>query len=292
MGITAAMADGTGLVALQKEFPHRFFDVGIAEQHAVTFAAGLALQGLKPVVAIYSTFLQRAFDQLIHDIALQKIPVIFILDRSGLVGEDGPTHHGAFDLSYLRLIPNFVIMAPKDENELRDMLYTAVHHEDGPVAVRYPRGESFGLSPRKTFKMIPIGKSEVVKKGKHLAILAIGDRVIPALSIAAELEKKKLSAEVINARFDKPVDRVMLENVTRRFHSIFTLENNCRIGGFGSAVAEWMTEHATQNRLVRFGLPDAFVPHGSLCDLFDYVGLSIESLSGAIEKHMKQQDEI
>jgi 1-deoxy-D-xylulose-5-phosphate synthase len=290
VGITAAMADGTGLVALQKEFPHRFFDVGIAEQHAVTFAAGLALQGMKPVVAIYSTFLQRAFDQLIHDIALQKIPVIFVLDRSGLVGEDGPTHHGAFDLSYLRMIPNFVIMAPKDENELRDMLFTAVHHEGGPVAIRYPRGECIGLPLRKTFRMIPIGKSEVVKKGKHLAILAIGDRVIPSIQIAAELEKKKLSAEVINARFAKPVDRVMLENVTRRFHTIFTIENNCRIAGFGSAVAEWIAENATENRLFRFGLPDAFVPHGALCDLYDYVGLSDQSLTDAIEKHIKQLD--
>ncbi|MBN1783279.1 1-deoxy-D-xylulose-5-phosphate synthase [bacterium] len=288
VGVTAAMADGTGLVHLQKRFPHRFFDVGIAEQHAVTFAAGMLLEGLKPVVAIYSTFLQRAFDQLIHDVALQKLPIVFVLDRGGLVGEDGPTHHGSFDLSYLRLIPNFMIMAPSDENELRDMLYTALEYREGPVAIRYPRGESMGLPMKTGFEVIPVGKSQLMRPGKHVAILAIGDRVHPAMDVASALEKRKVSAEVINMRFVKPLDRVMLENVTRRFNHIVTIENNALIGGMGSAVAEWMSEMNIRNTsLYRFGLQDAFVPHGKLCELFDHVGLGVDSLADEIFKRLK-----
>lgn len=290
VGITAAMADGTGLIHLQKRLPHRFFDVGIAEQHAVTFAAGMALQGLKPVVAIYSTFLQRAFDQLIHDIALQNLPIVFVLDRSGLVGEDGPTHHGSFDLSYLRLIPNFVIMSPRDENELRDMLYTALQYDRGPVAIRYPRGESLGVPEKSRRECIPIGKSHVERDGRHLAILAIGDRVVPALDIASQLEKRKISAEVVNVRFVKPLDRVMLENVTHRFKHLVTLENNCLIGGFGSAVSEWMAEAQVKNvALHRFGLQDKFAPHGRLCDLFDHEGLNIDRLTEEIEKRYRNR---
>ncbi|MBN2105692.1 1-deoxy-D-xylulose-5-phosphate synthase [bacterium] len=290
IGITAAMAHGTGLIHLQKRFPQRFFDVGIAEQHAVTFAAGMALQGLKPVVAIYSTFLQRAYDQLIHDVGLQKLPIVFVLDRGGLVGEDGPTHHGSFDLSYLRIIPNFVIMAPRDENELRDMLYTALNYEDGPVAIRYPRGESLGLPRKPKLEMIPIGKSIVERTGKHVAILAAGDRVVPVLDVASQLEKRKIMAEVVNVRFIKPLDRVMLENITRRFKHVVTVENNCMIGGMGSAVAEWMAEaQVTDVTLHRFGLKDEFIPHGSLCDLWDYVGFSTHLLTNAIEKCVKKK---
>jgi len=290
VGITAAMAHGTGLVHLQRRFPKRFFDVGIAEQHAVTFAAGMALQGLKPVVAIYSTFLQRAYDQLIHDVALQKLPIVFALDRGGLVGEDGPTHHGSFDLSYLRIIPNFVIMAPRDENELRDMLYTALNYKEGPVAIRYPRGESWGLPVKSKFELIPIGKSVTEKQGKHVAILAIGDQVVPALDVASELEKRKIIPEVVNVRFVKPLDRFMLENVTRRFKHVVTIENNCLIGGMGSAVAEWMTEAQVKNvALHRFGLKDKFMPHGSLCALSDHVGFNIQMLTDEIEKCVKKK---
>ena len=284
VGITAAMADGTGMAHLAQRFPDRFFDVGIAEQHAITFAAGLALNGLKPVVAIYSTFLQRALDQVIHDVALQKIPVIFAMDRGGLVGEDGPTHHGSFDLSYLRLVPNLVLMAPKDENELRDMLWTALHHKEGPIAFRYPRGESLGLPIKPEFHEIPIGQSETIREGKDLAIIAIGDRVVPAVQLANNLNEKGLSARVINGRFIKPIDNNMIDEVFNRFPVVVTIENNTIIGGFGSSIAEKLAERGSGNILFkRFGLPDQFVTHGSYRELFPEVGLDIENLTREIE---------
>jgi len=283
VGITAAMADGTGLVYMAQRFPDRFFDVGIAEQHAVTFAAGLSLNGLKPVVAIYSTFLQRALDQVIHDVALQKIPVVFVLDRGGLVGEDGPTHHGSFDLSYLRLIPGLVVMAPKDENELRDMLWTAIRYRKGPIALRFPRGESLGLPPKTEFNEIPIGKSVTIREGKDMAILAIGDRVVPSIALAEKLEENGISARVINARFIKPLDTDMMDEVIRGYSTVVTVENNTIIGGFGSAVAEVFSERASDKiQFRRFGLPDRFVPHGKYSDLFKDTGLDIESLSREI----------
>jgi len=284
VGITAAMADGTGMVHLARRFPERFFDVGIAEQHAVTFAAGLALNGFKPVVAIYSTFMQRALDQVIHDVALQNIPVIFAMDRGGLVGEDGPTHHGSFDLSYLRLVPNLVIMAPKDENELRDMLWTAIRHRTGPIAFRYPRSESLGLPIKPDFQELPIGKSEVVRKGKDLAILAVGDRVPSALEVAQKLDEKGISAHVVNARFIKPIDNDMIDDVLNRFSIVVTVENNSIVGGFGSHVAEILAEKDHENILFRrFGLPDQFVPHGSYLDLFREVELDVNHLVRKIE---------
>jgi len=283
VGITAAMADGTGLVYLARRFPDRFFDVGIAEQHAVTFAAGLALSGFKPVVAIYSTFLQRAFDQVIHDVALQKIPIVFAMDRGGLVGEDGPTHHGSFDLSYLRLVPNLVVMAPKDANELRDMLWTALQYREGPVAFRYPRGESLGLPLKSGFRKIPIGKSEVIREGKDLAILAIGDRVIPASLLAKKLEEEGISSRVVNARFVKPLDREMIEQVISNFPVIVTVENNTVVGGFGSGVAEIVAEMGVEGTIFqRLGLPDRFVPHGRLDDLLEKVNLNIENMARKI----------
>ncbi len=285
VGITAAMADGTGLVHMAKAYPDRFFDVGIAEQHAVTFAAGMALHGLKPVVAIYSTFLQRALDQVIHDVALQNLPVVFVLDRGGLVGEDGPTHHGSFDLSYLRFIPNFVVMSPKDENELRDMLWTAVRYEKGPVALRYPRGVSFGLKPQTEYAEIPIGKGEVLREGRDLAILAVGDRVYPAVRLAETLDERGVSARVINARFIRPLDRDLIAETANQFNLIVTIENNARVGGFGSAVGEMLADlNANHVKLKRIGLPDRFVPHGMLCDLFKEVGLDENGLLTAVEK--------
>lgn len=285
VGITAAMADGTGMIHMARRFPDRFFDVGIAEQHAVTFGAALALAGLKPVVAIYSTFLQRAFDQVIHDLALQKIPVVLVLDRAGLVGEDGPTHHGSFDLSYLRLVPHVVLMAPKDENELRDMLLTALRYEKGPIAIRYPRGESLGLPLKEKMSVLPIGKSEVLRQGTDMAILAIGDRVYPSLHLADALAEKNISAQVVNGRFVKPIDRHTVEGIIEKFPLVVTIENNSIVGGFGGGVAEIISEANSKSLLFkRFGLPDRFVTHGAPYDLFQDVALNTKQLVKEIKK--------
>jgi 1-deoxy-D-xylulose-5-phosphate synthase len=284
IGITAAMADGTGLIQMAKRFPDRFFDVGIAEQHAVTFAAGLALYGFIPVVAIYSTFLQRALDQVIHDVALQNIPVIFVMDRGGLVGEDGPTHHGSFDFSYLRFIPNMVLMSPKDENELRDMLWTAYTYRKGPIALRYPRGAGLGVKIKPGFREIRIGKSEIVREGKDLAILAVGDFVNLSINLARALEDKGISTRVINARFIRPLDQEMIRDVASKFKTVITVENNTIIGGFGSGVAELLAEIECKDiRFKRIGLPDRFVPHGSMCDLMKDVELEVTVLAEKIE---------
>jgi len=281
VGVTAAMAHGTGLIHLARACPDRFFDVGIAEQHAVTFAAGMALEGFRPIVAIYSTFLQRAYDQVIHDVALQKIPLIFVMDRGGIVGDDGPTHHGSFDLSYLRLVPNLVIMAPKDEVELRNMLWTAIRYQDGPIAIRYPRGESYGLPIPEKPEVLPIGRSDVLREGNDLALLAIGDRVIPALDVAEMLKQEGVSAKVVNMRFVKPLDKAMIREVAETVPVIATIENNTVVGGLGGAVAEILPELGANVRFKRFGLPDRFVPHGSLCQLFSDLHLDVESLANA-----------
>lgn len=286
VGITAAMADGTGLVHLRNQLPDRFFDVGIAEGHAVTFAAGLATQGLKPVVAIYSSFMQRCLDQVIHDVALQKLPVIFALDRSGLVGEDGPTHHGAFDLSFMRLVPDIVLMAPKDENELRDMLYSAFQYQ-GPVAIRYPRGACIGLSLNSEFESIQVGKAEVLQKGKDLAIFAIGDRVYPALDVANHLKDQGISTQVINARFIKPLDEKMILHTLTHFKHIITIENNVLPAGFGSAIAEIISDRFHPDiHFKRFGLPDAFVPHGALNILHEKYQISAETIADSVKQWM------
>ncbi len=274
VGITAAMPDGTGLDKLQAEMPDRFYDVGIAEQHGVTFAAGLATQGCIPVVAIYSTFLQRAFDQIIHDVALQHLHVVFALDRGGVVGADGPTHHGVFDLSYLRMIPGMTIMAPKDENELRDMLYTAIMHDEGPIALRYPRGNGVGVLLKQQFDLIPIGKSEILRTGTDMAILAIGDMVHPALQAAADLGREGITCEVVNMRFVKPLDTSLLDDVATRFKHVVTVENNAGIGGFGSAVAEYLAAHHAHGPEIHIhGIPDRFVDHGSPAELAAELGL-------------------
>ncbi len=287
VGITAAMPAGTGLKALQEALPDRFFDVGIAEQHAVTFAAGMALQGLKPVVAIYSTFLQRAFDQIIHDVCLTKLPVVFALDRGGLVGDDGPTHHGVFDLSYLRMIPNMLVMAPKDENELQHMLYTAVRC-DGPAAVRYPRGNGVGVSLDWQLKELEIGKAEMLKEGSDLAIWAIGHHVHTALLAAEELERKGIKASVINARFVKPLDVELLERTARDFGKIVTIEENALMGGFGSAMLEALADKGFSDvRVRRLGLPDRFIQHGSQQLLRKEVGLDVDSVVSACKEIME-----
>jgi 1-deoxy-D-xylulose-5-phosphate synthase len=259
--ITAAMPEGTGLNGFAQEYPDRFRDVGIAEQHAVTFAAGLATEGFRPVVAIYSTFLQRAFDQIIHDVCLPNLPVIFCIDRAGLVGEDGQTHHGHFDITYLRSLPNMTVMAPKDENELRHMIFTALRH-DGPAAIRYPRGRGLGVPLDPEFKKLPIGEAELVKKGEDLMILALGNMVAPSLEAAAVLEREGFSAGVVNCRFVKPLDPKLV-TYAGNSGKVLIAEENIREGGMSSAILELFADSDARDVLVRrIGLPDKFVEHG------------------------------
>jgi 1-deoxy-D-xylulose-5-phosphate synthase len=261
--ITAAMPEGTGLNKFAESFPDRFLDVGIAEQHAVTFSAGLAIEGFKPVVAIYSTFLQRAFDQIIHDVCLSNLPVVFCLDRGGLVGEDGPTHHGHFDITYLRNLPNMTVMAPKDENELKHMLFSALD-STGPVAIRYPRGPGVGVPLDLEYKKIPIGEAEYIKEGRDLLIIALGSMVPPSMEAATELDKEGFSVGVINARFVKPMDKKLVE-YAQAVSSVLVVEENIRQGGFGGAVLELFNDMGVRDLPVkRMGLPDKFVEHGPL----------------------------
>lgn len=284
VGITAAMPDGTGLDILQKALPEKFFDVGIAEQHAVTFAAGMATEGFIPVVAIYSTFLQRAFDQIIHDISLQDLHVVFVMDRAGLVGADGPTHHGNLDLSYLRCIPNIVIMAPKDENELRDMLYTAVEHKKGPIAIRYPRGNSVGLPLKEKFHLLPIGKGEILRSGHDVAILAVGSMVQQSLKAAERLEQDGIYAEVVNMRFVKPIDEELLKDISSRFTTIVTVEENSIVGGFGSGIIEKFTALKKHSLNIKVhGLPDGYIPHGSPAELLQLTKLDALGIAGVVK---------
>ena len=265
VAITAAMPEGTGLTRFGEVFPDRFFDVGIAEQHGVTFAAGMATEGLKPVVAIYSTFLQRAYDQIVHDVCIDRHPVVFAIDRGGIVGNDGPTHHGVFDLTYLRSLPNMVVMSPKDGHELQRMLVTAIAH-DGPIALRYPRGEAVGNPPRKDADITPltIGKAEVLQEGEDVLILAIGHMVQDALTAAEALASEGISATVVNARFVKPLDHELIGTLAQRIGKVVTVEENVRQGGFGSAVLECLADAGicvTGLRMV--GIPDTFVEHGA-----------------------------
>ncbi len=263
IAVTAAMPEGTGLVKFADTFPDRFFDVGIAEQHGVTFAAGLAIEGLKPVVAIYSTFLQRAYDQIIHDVCLEALPVVFAIDRGGIVGEDGSTHHGLFDLSYLRNLPNMVVMAPKDENELCRMLITATSH-NGPIAFRYPRGTARGVSVDENPAVIPIGRSEILKDGDDILILAIGRSVGDALDAYPLLSKKGISATVVNCRFVKPIDSDMICALVKKNPKIITVEESVLQGGFGSAVLECLCDNGIMGfNIIRLGIPDKFVEHGN-----------------------------
>lgn len=263
VAISAAMPAGTGLNNFAKRFPDRFFDVGIAEQHAVTYAAGLAAEGLKPVVAIYSTFLQRSFDQIIHDVCLPNLPVTFAIDRGGIVGDDGPTHHGVFDLSYFRMIPNMVLMAPKDEDELQHMLYTAINHP-GPAAVRYPRGNGSGANLSDELTKVPIGKGELLREGKDILLLPIGNRVLPAMEAAEGLKKLGIDAAVINPRFINPLDEELITEWAQKTKNILTIEENVKKGGFGSAVLELLSQKDISGCHVKLlGLPDKFVEHGA-----------------------------
>lgn len=280
VGITAAMPDGTGLDVVQKQFPKRVYDVGIAEGHGVTFAAGLATQGIVPVVAIYSTFLQRAFDHITHDVAMQHLHVVFALDRAGLVGADGPTHHGVLDLAYMRLIQGMVVMAPKDEQELRDMLWTSIHtYTSGPVSIRYPRGNSVGV-PVKPMQSLQLGKSETLRTGTDLAIVAIGTMVGPSMAAAERLEQEGISVEVVNARFVKPLDTIMLDEVASRIGRIITVEDGQVQGGFGSAVAEYLSQHhARTTDLKIHGIPDHFVDHGTQEELLHELLLDADGIT-------------
>lgn len=286
-GITAAMSSGTSLDLFQKAHPERFYDVGIAEQHAVTFAAGLAANGYKPFCAIYSTFLQRAYDQLIHDVALQKLPVVFAIDRAGLVGEDGPTHHGSFDLSYLRPVPNMVIMAPKDEQELRDMLSVAAKYREGPVAIRYPRGVCTGMPLRSGFNTMEIGKGEIVREGSSIAVLAIGTMVQRSVEAARILEEEGIDALVANMRFLKPLDTVLLDSIAKQHDTIVVIEENSIIGGLGSAVSDHLQKKCLTNNVMKIGLPDSFVTHGSMNDLYRLLKLDAENISRQISNFYK-----
>ncbi|MBF0494557.1 MAG: 1-deoxy-D-xylulose-5-phosphate synthase [Candidatus Omnitrophica bacterium] len=288
IAITAAMKDGVGLAEYAEKFPKRFFDVGITEQHAVTFAGGLAKGGFKPVVAIYSTFLQRSYDQLIHDVSLQDLAVVFCLDRAGLVGKDGPTHHGVFDIAYLRHLPHFIVMAPKDGYELEAMLEAAIKY-DKPVAIRYPRDYASDVVSISSFKEIEKGKAESLRIGKDIAIIAIGSMVATALDAADVLSsKQKIEAEVINARFIKPLDEDMLEDICRRHKKIVTIEEGVISGGFGSAVLEFLRgENIDKNVHVRtLGLPDEFIEHGSREELLRKYHLAPDEVASTIKAEM------
>lgn len=282
MGITAAMPDGTGLSQLAEQLPDRFFDVAIAEQHAVTFAAGLTCEGLRPVCAIYSTFLQRAFDQIMHDVCLQNLPVVFAIDRGGIAGSDGPTHHGVFDLAYLRIFPSMTVMAPKDEGELRDMLRTALSIDSGPTALRYPRGDGIGVDISREPVILPVGKAEVMRKARQPAssvlLLALGQTVYPALDAAAALAKDGIDATVVNARFVKPLDAKLICKLAPAHQLTFTIEDHIISGGFGSAVLECLSQAGIQVPLVRLGIDDFFVPHGTQQELRRLCGFDAEGI--------------
>ena len=283
VGITPAMCEGSGLVEFAKRYPQRYFDVGIAEQHAVTFAAGLACAGLKPVVAIYSTFLQRAYDQLIHDVALQNLPVLFAIDRAGLVGPDGPTHAGSFDLSYLRCIPNLLIMAPSDENECRRMLYTGFLH-DGPAAVRYPRGAGPGAAVQAAMQTLPIGKAELRRQGQRVALLAFGSMLQPSLAAADQLD-----ATVVNMRFVKPLDEALLADLAGRYELLVTIEENAVAGGAGSAVSECLANQGLVVPLLHLGLPDRFIEQATRAELLADCGLDAAGIVRAVDGHYETE---
>lgn len=284
--ITAAMPEGTGLDSFRDKYPSRYFDVGIAEEHAATFAAGLAAGGIKPIVALYSTFAQRCYDQILHDICLQNLPVVFALDRAGLVGEDGPTHHGVFDLSFLRDMPNLILAAPADENEMQHMLKTAFEAK-APFVLRYPRGAGFGIALDKEPKALPIGKGVWLKKGKDATILAIGNRVHPALDAAQKLAEKGVDCGVVNMRFVRPLDKKLIDEALKISPRLVTVEDNMLSGGFGSAVAEYLADKQADFKLLRLGIGDEFVPHGKCASLYDKVGISAEQMTKHILKWMK-----
>ncbi|MDD6153044.1 MAG: 1-deoxy-D-xylulose-5-phosphate synthase [Elusimicrobia bacterium] len=285
--ITAAMPEGTGLDAFRDKFPSRYFDVGIAEEHAATFAAGMAANGVKPIVALYSTFAQRCYDQILHDVALQNLPVVFALDRAGVVGEDGPTHHGVFDISFLRSVPNLTLAAPADENEMQHMLKTAFD-ANTPFVLRYPRGAGFGVTIDAEPKTLEIGKGVWLKKGKDATILAIGNRVHPALQAAEKLAEKGIHCGVVNMRFIKPLDVKIIGEALKHSPNLVTVEDNMLAGGFGSAVAEYLSDKHANYNLLRLGIADEFVEHAKAAQLYDRTGVSAEQIEKHISKWLKK----
>jgi 1-deoxy-D-xylulose-5-phosphate synthase len=285
VGITAAMATGTGLDLLEKALPDQYFDVGIAEQHAVTMAAGMACEGLRPVVAIYSTFLQRAYDQLIHDVGIQKLPVTFVLDRAGIVGADGPTHQGQYDISYLRAVPNFTVMAPKDEAELQRMLVTALAH-DGPCAIRFPRGEGEGVPlVEEGWLPLQIGRAEQLTDGDDLLIVAYGSMVAPAMATAGLLQEKGVRATVVNARFVRPLDEALLLPLAQRISKVVTMEEGALPGGFGAALVEALSDKGIQSSVLRIGIPDVLVDHATPEQSKEALGLTPPQMTQRILGH-------
>jgi 1-deoxy-D-xylulose-5-phosphate synthase len=290
VAVTAAMPEGTGLARFAQAYPDRFFDVGIAEQHGVTFAAGMATEGLKPVVAIYSTFLQRAYDQVLHDVCLDQLPVVFAIDRGGIVGEDGATHHGLFDLSYLRCLPNMVIMAPADENELQHMLATAIEY-DGPTAIRYPRGSATGAPVDAVFQSLPLGKGKLIENGDDIVILAIGKMVGDALEASSILKDQRISAAVVNCRFVKPLDIELISSLVAKIPRVITVEENALQGGFGSAVLEALNDAGISGlQLERIGVADTFVEHVPQQLLRSLYGIDAAAIVKAAVRMMGQED--
>jgi len=280
VAVTPAMPVGSKLEKFAEEFPDRFFDVGIAEQHATTMAAGLATQKMKPFLAIYSTFLQRAYDQLLHDICRQKLNVFIGVDRAGLVGADGETHQGVFDVSFLRHLPNMVVMMPKDENEGQHMVYTAVKYDDGPIAMRFPRGNGYGVPMDSKLKEIPIGTWEVLRKGKDATILTFGTTIPMAMEAALMLEKQGVSVQVVNARFIKPLDEKMLYQILKAGMPVLTIEEAILQGGFGSAVLEYAHDQEFHHAIIdRIGIPDKFIEHGNVSELLSEIGLTSEQIA-------------
>ncbi len=284
--ITAAMGEGTGLIPFKKEFPDRYYDVGIAEGHGVTFASGLATEGMRPICAIYSTFLQRAFDHIVHDAAIQHLPVIFCMDRAGIVGEDGPTHHGALDMAYLRCIQDIIIVAPKNGNDFRNLLYTALDITDRPIAIRYPKASAVEFDQNGQAELLPIGCWEIENYGSDAAILAVGPMVYDAVKAAEKLETIGISCEVVNCQFIKPMDIAYLKSALKKFKVIVTIEEGVIKGGFGEGVISWMSEHGYTGRMMRIGLPDSYVEHGPRNVLLQNLGLNTDGLVNTVSKLM------
>ena len=289
--VTAAMREGTGLVPFEKKFPDRYYDVGIAEGHAVTFCAGLATQGIRPIAAIYSTFLQRAFDHIVHDVCVQHLPVIFCMDRAGIAGEDGPTHHGALDIAYFRCIQGMVLAAPKSGNEFRHLLYTALNH-NGPFGIRYPKYSSVEFDKNGQAKLIPIGSWDVERNGEDIVILAAGPMVYSALTVASELEQSGISCQVVHCRFIKPMDMAYLDSIVRRFNKVITIEEGVINGGFGDGVSSWLLENGYKGEIKRLGLPDSYVEHGSRSQILNQLSLDNSGIKNTVNGLLKMIEEV
>ena len=287
--VTAAMREGTGLVPFSKSFPNRYYDVGIAEGHAVTFCAGLATEGVRPIAAIYSTFLQRAYDHIIHDCAIQHLPVIFCMDRAGIAGEDGPTHHGALDIAYMRSIQGMIVSAPKNGNELRKLLYTALGVNDHPFSIRYPKTSSIEFEENGQIELIPIGSWVIEKKGNDVLILAVGPMVYTALESVKKDTLSDYDIEIVNCRFIKPMDIAYLEKIKEKFSIIITIEEGTKIGGFGDGVASWLLENDYKGKFKKIGLPDNFVEHGSRNQILEMLGLDSKGIANQLQKFLNKE---